>query len=86
MFINDVLQPHRLGTEPYEHSNAMLHGIQWEFTVNYFLIVIGKLLRICKGVIDGGLKLPKAPCGYASSLVTYLEVNATNNHSVTSKY
>ena len=54
--------------------------------MKYFLFVIGKLLRICKRVIGGGLKLARAPGVYASSIATYLEVNDTKNHSVTRNY
>ena len=83
MFRNDVLQPHFLVNEPSEHSNAMLCGMHREFMVIDFLVIIGKLLIISKGVIDRGIRLARAPGGYASSLATCLEGNVAKNHSVT---
>ena len=83
MFRNDILKPHFLGTKISKHSNAMLRGIQWKFMMKDFLVIIGKILRIWKGVIGGGIKLARYPGGYASSLATSLEENVSNNHSLT---
>ena len=84
MFVHYVQKPHVLGTKPFENLNAIICGMQREFTVKYSLVIIGKIFRIWKGVIDGGLKFSRSTGGYASSIATPLEVNDTNNHSVTS--
>ena len=82
MLRNDVLQPHLLRTEISEHSNAMLCGMQREFTMKDFLDIIEKLLLICKEVIYGGVKLERAPDGYTSSPTTFPEGNTAKNNSV----
>ena len=59
MYNSNVVQPHLLGTEPSEHSNALLRNTQREFTVKDFILIIKKLWRQWRAVIKGGLRLAK---------------------------
>ena len=83
MCINDVVQPQLLGTDSFKSSNEMICGIHKEFTVKVFLIIIGEILHIWKGVIYGCLKLSIESCGYASSIDTSFVCNSTKNHLAT---
>ena len=55
VYRSDIFQPRLLGTESTEHSDWIICGIYKEFTVEYFLIIVRKILSIWKLVIDGGL-------------------------------
>ena len=68
MYNRNVVQPHLLGTEPSEHSNALLRNMQREFTLKDFILIIKKLWRQWRAVMKGGLRLARDSGGYAAGL------------------
>eukprot|EP00957_Ditylum_brightwellii_P090195 6869292-Ditylum_brightwellii.AAC.1 len=52
----DVTQPHRLTSEPSEHTFALIHSYIFEFTVLDFMIIVQKIDRTWANIIEGKLK------------------------------
>ena len=55
----DVIQPHRLTSEPSEHSFAILRCMIREFTVLMFIYLVHKLDRLWIGLTKGNLRVKR---------------------------
>ena len=74
MILNEVGDPRLVTTEPSEHSNAMLRGMQREFTVSGAMALLGKLLRNWYAIIRGGLCLSRKALGYGDTLQSTVSI------------
>ena len=72
MLREDVLQPHRLTSEPSEHTFALLRSMIREFTALDFLNLVRKLNRFWVGLKDGKLKFSRERnYGYGSTIESH---------------
>ena len=78
MMLNEVGDPHLITTEPSEHSNTMLRGMQREFTVLGAMTLFQKLLRKWYAIIRGGLRLSRKTLGYGATLGSTVSIYPRN--------
>ena len=70
----DVMNPSRLTSEPNEHVFGQLRTMDREFTVNKFVLLVEKLERRFKSILEGKLKSSRDPQkGYAATFDTFLQ-------------
>ena len=74
MMLNEIGDPHLVTTELLEHSNAMMRGMQREFTVLGAMPLLGKLLRNWYAFIRGGLRLSTKALGYGDTLQSTVSI------------
>lgn len=67
IMVSDVRYPHRLTSEPSEHSIAIMQNLCREFTVNDLISVIQKLLRFHTAIANGNLSLQRSKNGYVAT-------------------
>ena len=67
MMLNEIGDPHLVTTEPSEHSNEILQGMQIEFTVLGAMTLLGKLLSNWYAIIRGGLTSSRNALGYGDT-------------------
>ena len=75
---SDIVEPHLLTYKPSEHRNDMLIGMQREFTVRDFFIILNKIHLIWTAMEKIDFKPQKPASRYAAMLASSL----TKNRSV----
>ena len=79
----DVMSPHRLTSEPSEHSFAIMRGICREFTMNDFISLVQKQVRFWKSITNGQLVTMRSTetSGYTATMTSQATKKGVKVHA-----